>query len=239
MARSLRDALGLRVKRDAAYKEGRRLAGGIAGPRSGWRISQPPPATRPRPPHPRRADRGAWAPGSFLPGESAPCMPVWATSTTPSEWLDIAIRRSVGPDPVAGPSAARSDSQGPAVLADGGTDGTGRLGSGKARLLNSISPGRPDICAAPPQSSRAAARRRRHLGPRDRRTDTFSPFDVVGHLIDGEETDWMPRALLIRARDGAPFTPTTASATANATSIARSTPCWMSSPASAPPTSSC
>ena len=37
--------------------------------------------------------------------------------------------------------------------------------------------------------------------------DTFSPFDVVGHLIDGEETDWMPRALLIRARDGAPFTP--------------------------------
>src|SRR4029077_7840374 len=37
--------------------------------------------------------------------------------------------------------------------------------------------------------------------------DTFSPFDVVGHLIDGEETDWMPRALLIRARDGAPFPP--------------------------------
>ena len=27
--------------------------------------------------------------------------------------------------------------------------------------------------------------------------DTFSPFDVVGHLIDGEETDWMPRARLI------------------------------------------
>ena len=37
--------------------------------------------------------------------------------------------------------------------------------------------------------------------------DTFSPFDVVGHLIDGEETDWLPRAMLIRARDGAPFTP--------------------------------
>ena len=37
--------------------------------------------------------------------------------------------------------------------------------------------------------------------------DTFSPFDVVGHLIDGEETDWIPRALLIRARDTAPFTP--------------------------------
>lgn len=37
--------------------------------------------------------------------------------------------------------------------------------------------------------------------------DTFSPFDVVGHLIDGEETDWITRALLIRARDDAPFTP--------------------------------
>jgi hypothetical protein len=30
--------------------------------------------------------------------------------------------------------------------------------------------------------------------------DTFSPFDVVGHLIDGEETDWIPRATLILAR---------------------------------------
>ena len=29
---------------------------------------------------------------------------------------------------------------------------------------------------------------------------TFSPFDVVGHLIDGEETDWIPRAQIIRAR---------------------------------------
>jgi hypothetical protein len=27
--------------------------------------------------------------------------------------------------------------------------------------------------------------------------ETFSPFDVVGHLIDGEETDWMTRARLI------------------------------------------
>ena len=30
--------------------------------------------------------------------------------------------------------------------------------------------------------------------------DTFSPFDVVGHLIDGEETDWMARARIILAR---------------------------------------
>jgi hypothetical protein len=27
--------------------------------------------------------------------------------------------------------------------------------------------------------------------------DTWSPFDVVGHLIDGEEADWMPRARII------------------------------------------
>ena len=30
--------------------------------------------------------------------------------------------------------------------------------------------------------------------------DTFSPFDVVGHLIDGEETDWIPRARVILAQ---------------------------------------
>ncbi|HXY69394.1 MAG TPA: DinB family protein [Gemmatimonadales bacterium] len=29
--------------------------------------------------------------------------------------------------------------------------------------------------------------------------DTFSPFDVVGHLIDGEETDWLARARIILA----------------------------------------
>lgn len=27
--------------------------------------------------------------------------------------------------------------------------------------------------------------------------ETFSPFDVVGHLIHGERTDWMPRARII------------------------------------------
>jgi len=30
--------------------------------------------------------------------------------------------------------------------------------------------------------------------------DTFSPFDVVGHLIDGEETDFIVRARIILAR---------------------------------------
>ena len=37
--------------------------------------------------------------------------------------------------------------------------------------------------------------------------DTFSPFDVVGHLIDGEETDWVPRARLILAKGDARFEP--------------------------------
>ena len=31
-------------------------------------------------------------------------------------------------------------------------------------------------------------------------SETFSPFDNVGHLIDGEETDWMPRARIILAQ---------------------------------------
>ena len=30
--------------------------------------------------------------------------------------------------------------------------------------------------------------------------ETFSPFDMVDHLIDGEETDWIPRARIILAR---------------------------------------
>ena len=37
--------------------------------------------------------------------------------------------------------------------------------------------------------------------------ESFSPFDVVGHLIDGEETDWIPRARIILERRGTPFTP--------------------------------
>ena len=34
--------------------------------------------------------------------------------------------------------------------------------------------------------------------------DTFSPFDVVGHLIDGEETDWIPRARIILSESSDP-----------------------------------
>lgn len=31
---------------------------------------------------------------------------------------------------------------------------------------------------------------------------TWSPFDVVGHLIHGERTDWIPRARIILASEG-------------------------------------
>jgi uncharacterized damage-inducible protein DinB len=41
----------------------------------------------------------------------------------------------------------------------------------------------------------------RHLPPEwslsNEGSETWSPFDVVGHLIYGEETDWIPRARLI------------------------------------------
>jgi hypothetical protein len=36
---------------------------------------------------------------------------------------------------------------------------------------------------------------------------TWSPFDVVGHLIHGERTDWIPRTHHILAGDARPFEP--------------------------------
>lgn len=30
--------------------------------------------------------------------------------------------------------------------------------------------------------------------------DNWAPYDVIGHLIHGEETDWIPRAEIIRAQ---------------------------------------
>jgi len=36
---------------------------------------------------------------------------------------------------------------------------------------------------------------------------TWSPFDVLGHLIHGERTDWIPRARHILAGDSRPFEP--------------------------------
>jgi hypothetical protein len=42
----------------------------------------------------------------------------------------------------------------------------------------------------------------------DEGPDTFSPRDVVGHLISGEETDWMPRLRIILDHGPSrPFTP--------------------------------
>lgn len=38
--------------------------------------------------------------------------------------------------------------------------------------------------------------------------ETWSPFDIVGHLIHGEETDWMPRAgVILRHGDSKVFVP--------------------------------
>ncbi len=38
--------------------------------------------------------------------------------------------------------------------------------------------------------------------------DTWSPFDIVGHLIHGERTDWIPRTELLLAHgESRPFTP--------------------------------
>ena len=38
--------------------------------------------------------------------------------------------------------------------------------------------------------------------------DTWSPFDVVGHLIHGEQTDWIPRArIILEHGEAKPFEP--------------------------------
>ena len=37
--------------------------------------------------------------------------------------------------------------------------------------------------------------------------NTWSPFDILGHLIHGEETDWIPRTEIILKKTGEPFTP--------------------------------
>lgn len=42
-----------------------------------------------------------------------------------------------------------------------------------------------------------------HEGP-----DTFSPYDVLGHLLHGEETDWIPRArIILEHGESTPFEP--------------------------------
>ena len=38
--------------------------------------------------------------------------------------------------------------------------------------------------------------------------DTWSPFDIVGHLIHGERTDWVPRAkIILEHGEATPFEP--------------------------------
>jgi DinB superfamily len=38
--------------------------------------------------------------------------------------------------------------------------------------------------------------------------DTWSAFDVVGHLVHGERTDWLPRTeIILREGESRPFTP--------------------------------
>ncbi|MBA2732073.1 MAG: DinB family protein [Acidobacteria bacterium] len=38
--------------------------------------------------------------------------------------------------------------------------------------------------------------------------DSWSPFDVMGHLIHGEESDWIPRAkIILEYGEGRPFEP--------------------------------
>lgn len=42
----------------------------------------------------------------------------------------------------------------------------------------------------------------------DEGPDTFTPRDVVGHLISGEETDWIPRLrIILESGERRPFTP--------------------------------
>ncbi len=39
-------------------------------------------------------------------------------------------------------------------------------------------------------------------------SDPWSPFDVLGHLIHGEETDWLPRArIILEQGESRPFEP--------------------------------
>ena len=45
------------------------------------------------------------------------------------------------------------------------------------------------------------------LGARER-SDTYSPYEVVAHLADNEDVDWMPRLLLVLEHgESRPFTP--------------------------------
>ena len=61
----------------------------------------------------------------------------------------------------------------------------------------------------------------------DEGPDTFSPRDVLGHLIHGEETDWVPRMrIILEHGESVPFTPFDRFAFRTA-SIGQSTPALL------------
>jgi DinB superfamily len=62
--------------------------------------------------------------------------------------------------------------------------------------LNALLRGLPDICA------------RTNEGRSKDGKETWSAFDIVGHLIVGERTDWMPRArIILESGEARPFDP--------------------------------
>jgi hypothetical protein len=70
----------------------------------------------------------------------------------------------------------------------------------------------PDAIALLSRTSRnprcAVAWSAQYLAHSNQGKDTWSPFDIVGHLIVGERTDWMPRArIILENGEARPFDP--------------------------------
>ena len=67
---------------------------------------------------------------------------------------------------------------------------------------------------------------------------TWTVFDVVGHLVYGEQTDWMPRAkLILEHGERQAFEPFDMSRTSRCARKSRWDGCWMNLPSCAPPIS--
>ena len=67
---------------------------------------------------------------------------------------------------------------------------------------------------------------------RDEGRDTWSAFDIVGHLIVGERTDWIPRLRIILEKGEArQFDPVDRLAQFDESKASRSTSSWTISPA--------
>jgi hypothetical protein len=70
-------------------------------------------------------------------------------------------------------------------------DGTGKILANTPRALRTLLDGLPEALV------------RANYGQ-----DTWSPHEVIGHLIHGEKTDWIPRTrLMLQAGDTVPFEP--------------------------------